>query len=153
MKLWGNSNPSQRPAREVQPQPRYGELTTYKGHILVVEDNPGVLSATEVFLSETGYKVTTATSLAEAVVQARSSPGLDLLITDYHLSNKETGKQVIAAVREIRGPAFRAVVITGDTSAAVHAFDGDACLCWLRKPIDSRQLVTVLESFLARRAG
>jgi len=97
MKLWGNSNTSQRPAREVQPQPRYGELTIYKGHILVVEDNPGVLGATEVFLNETGYKVTTATSLAEAVAQAQSSPGLDLLITDYHLSNEETGKQVIAA--------------------------------------------------------
>ena len=150
MKLWGNT--PQRPVREVQS--RYREATTtYKGHILVVEDNPGVLTATDVFLSETGYKVTTATSLAEAVERARTSPELDLLITDYHLSNRETGKQVIAAVREIRGPAFKAVVITGDTSAAVHAFDGDACLCWLRKPIDSRQLITVLESFLARRAG
>jgi CheY-like chemotaxis protein len=150
MKLWGNF--SQRPAPEAQPL--YREATTiYKGHILVVEDNPGVLSATEVFLSEKGYRVTTATSLAEAIERARSSLELDLLITDYHLSNRETGKQVIAAVREIRGPAFKAVVITGDTSAAVHAFDGDACLCWLRKPIDPRQFVTVLESFLARRDG
>ena len=150
MKLWGNF--PQQPAPEAQPQYREA-TTTCKGHILVVEDNPGVLSATEVFLSEKGYRVTTATSLAEAVERARSSLELDLLITDYHLSNRETGKQVIAAVREIRGPAFKAVVITGDTSAAVHAFDGDACLCWLRKPIDPRQLVTVLESFLARRDG
>lgn len=122
-----------------------------KAHILVVEDHPGVLNATEVFLSETGYEVTTATSLAEAVERARTLPELDLLITDYHLSKKETGKQVIAAVREIRGPALKAVVITGDTFAAVHAFDGDTGLCWLRKPLDSRQLVTVLDSFLARR--
>ena len=150
MKLWGNS--SQPPVREVQPH--YGDTpATYKAHILVVEDNPGVLSATEVFLNEKGYKVTTATSLAEAVERAQKSPELDLLITDYHLSNRETGKQVIAAVRELRGPAFKAVVITGDTSAAVHAFDGDACLCWLRKPVDPRQLVTVLDSFLARRDG
>ena len=150
MKLWGNT--SQRPVREVQP--RYRETpTTYKGHILVVEDNPNVLTATEVFLSESGYKVTTAISLAEAVERARTIPELDLLITDYHLSNRETGKQVIAAVREIRGPAFKAVVITGDTSAAVHAFDGDACICWLRKPIEPRSLVSVLQSFLARRDG
>jgi CheY-like chemotaxis protein len=151
MKLWSSNSTSPPPVREVQP--RYRDVTTYKAHILVVEDNPGVLTATEVFLSETGYKVTTATSLATAVERARSCPELDLLITDYHLSNKETGKQVIAAVREIRGPAFKAMVITGDTYAAVHAFDGDACLCWLRKPIDPRQLVTVLESFLARRGG
>jgi len=151
MKLWSSNRTSPPTVPEVQP--RYRDVKTYKAHILVVEDNPGVLTATEVFLSETGYKVTTATSLAEAVERARSSLELDLLITDYHLSNKETGKQVIAAVREIRGPAFKAMVITGDTYAAVHAFDGDACLCWLRKPIDPRQLVTVLESFLARRAG
>lgn len=150
MKLWGNT--SQRPAQEVQPQYREAP-TSYKAHILVVEDNPGVLSATEVFLSEKGYKVTTATSLAEAVERVRITPELDLLITDYHLSRTETGKQVIAAVREFRGPAFKAIVITGDTSAAVHAFDGDACLCWLRKPVDPRQLVTVLESFLARSDG
>ena len=150
MKLWGNS--SQRPVREVQSHYREAR-TTYKAHILVVEDNPGVLSATEVFLIENGYKVTTGTSLAEAVECARMNPELDLLITDYHLSHRETGKQVIAAVRELRGAAFKAVVITGDTSAAVHAFDGDAYLCWLRKPIDPRQLVTVLDSFLARRDG
>ena len=150
MKLWGN--PSQRPAREVQP--RYRETpTTFKAHILVVEDNPDVLSATEDFLSEKGYKVTTATSVAEAVERVKISPEPDLLITDYHLANKETGKQVIAAVREVRGQSFKAVVITGDTSAAVHAFDGDACLCWLRKPIDPRSLVTVLDSFLARSDG
>jgi len=149
MKLWTNT--SQQSGREAQL--RYREPAVCKGHILVVEDNPGVLSATEVFLSETGYKVTTATSLAEAIERARANPELDLLITDYHLSNKETGKQVITAVREIRGPAFKAVVITGDTSAAVHAFDGDACLCWLRKPVNPRQLVTLLESFLAGRPG
>jgi two-component system, sensor histidine kinase len=147
MKLWGNS--SQRPLREVQPHYREPP-TIFKGHILLVEDNPTVLTATEIFLSESGYWVTTATSLAGAVERARTIPELDLLITDYHLSNRETGKQVIAAVREVRGPAFKAVVITGDTSAAVHAFDGDACLCWLRKPIDPRSLVTVLQSFLAR---
>ena len=151
MKLWSSNSTSQPPVPEVQS--RYRDVTTCKAHILVVEDNPGVLTAIEVFLSENGYKVITATSLAEAVERARSSPKLDLLITDYHLSNKETGKQVIAAVREVRGPAFKAMVITGDTYAAVHAFDGDACLCWLRKPIEPRQLVTVLESFLARRPG
>jgi two-component system, sensor histidine kinase len=144
-------NPSQRSMPEVQAHS--SDTAPCKGHILVVEDNPGVLSATEIFLSENGYKVTTATSLPEAVERARTCPELDLLITDYHLSNKETGKQVIAAVRELRGPAFKAVVITGDTYAAVHAFDGDVGLCWLRKPIDPRQLVTVLDSFLARRPG
>lgn len=155
MKLWSNRNTPQTqtsPVREVV-QPRYGEGMPCKGQILVAEDNPGVLSATEVFLNASGYKVTTATSLAEVVERAKACPQLDLLITDYHLGKGETGRQVIAAVREIFGPQFRAMVITGDTYAAVHAFDGDAYVCWLRKPIDSKQLLTVLDNFLVRRDG
>jgi two-component system, sensor histidine kinase len=120
-----------------------------KGHILIVEDNPRVLTAFEVVLNEHGYKTTVATSLSEAVARARANPNLDLVITDYHLAGNETGRQVVAALREIQGPTFKAIVVTGDTFAAVHAFDGEPCLCWLRKPVDTRQLTTILEKFLA----
>jgi len=54
---------------------------------------------------------------------------------------------VIAAVRGIRGSTFNAIVISGDTSAAVHDFDGDSHLCWLRKPTNSALLLTVLQNF------
>ena len=59
----------------------------------------------------------------------------------------EAGRQVIAAVRGIRGSTFNAIVISGDTSAAVHDFDGDSHLCWLRKPTNSALLLTVLQNF------
>ena len=120
-----------------------------KGHILIVEDNPKVLTAFEVVLNAHGYKTTLATSLSEAVERARANPDLDLVITDYHLAGNETGRQVVAAMRELQGPTFKAIVVTGDTFAAVHAFDGEPFLCWLRKPVDSRQLTTILENFLA----
>ena len=144
MKLWDDV--PRRAPRPPEPQPSQAAV---KGHILVVEDNPGVLGAMESVLRTQGYKITTATSLATAVERVRNNPDLDLVITDYHLSGSETGKQVIAAVREIQGPTFKAIVITGDTFAAVHAFDGEPFLCWLRKPVDSRQLTTILEKFLA----
>ena len=67
---------------------------------------------------------------------------------------------MIAAVRGIRGSTFNAIVISGDTSAAVHDFDGDSHLCWLRKPTNSALLLTVLQNFtsplspwLSRRRG
>ena len=120
-----------------------------KGHILIVEDNPRVLTAFEVVLNEHGYKTTLATSLSEAIERARANPDLDLVITDYHLAGNETGRQVVAAMRELQGPTFKAIVVTGDTFAAVHAFDGEPFLCWLRKPVDPRQLTTILENFLA----
>ena len=118
-----------------------------KAHILLVEDNPAALGATTVFLESAGYRVTTATSLAEAIQRTRINPDLDLVITDYHLKGADTGKQVIAAIRELRGPCFRAIVLSGDTSSAVHAFDGDNYLCWLGKPANSSLLLTVLRNF------
>jgi CheY-like chemotaxis protein len=119
-----------------------------KGHILIVEDNPKVLAAFEVILHDYGYRTTAATSVGEAIECSRAIADLDLVITDYHLAGKETGRQVVAALRELHGPTFKAIVITGDTSAAVHAFDGAPFLCWLRKPLDTRQLKTILEKFL-----
>jgi CheY-like chemotaxis protein len=124
-----------------------------KAHILLVEDNPGVLGATHRVLTKAGYKVSTATSVAEAIQRARDNPDLDLVITDYHLSHGDTGRQVIHAVRELRGPRFQAVVITGDTASAVHAFDGDTHLCWLAKPTSAALLLTVLENVSPRAAS
>ncbi len=119
-------------------------------HILVVEDHPGVLNATLLLLRSAGYQVTTATSLTEAIERGRNSPDLDLVITDYHLARGDTGRQVVTSMRELRGPNFKAIVITGDTASAVHRFDGDVALCWMSKPVDPEQLLTLLERLLAR---
>ena len=118
-----------------------------KAHILLVEDNQAVLGATTMWLKAQGYRVTTATSLAEAIDRTRANPDLDLVITDYHLAGGETGKHVIEAVRELRGPTFKAIIMTGDTSSAVHAFDGDNYLCWVSKPTNSSMFLSVLRNF------
>ena len=116
-------------------------------HILLVEDNLAVLGATTMLLKAQGYRVTTAISVAEAIERTHANPDLDLVITDYHLKDGDTGKHVISAVRELRGPTFKAIVISGDTSSAVHAFDGDGHLCWLSKPMNSSVLLSVLQNF------
>ena len=118
-------------------------------HILLVEDNPHVRRATYSFLTSQGYKVTAVGTLTAAIDCTRSSPDLDLLITDYHLPDGATGKQVVGSVREVLGPQFRALVITGDTASAVHQFDGDRALCWLRKPVDPELLLASVRNLLA----
>jgi len=115
-------------------------------HILVVEDEPAVLNATRLLLKSDGYRVATAMSVGEAVERMRELPDLELLLTDYHLAGAETGRQVIAAAREIRGPRFKAVMITGDTSAAARASEGDGALYFLNKPVDPGQLLALLET-------
>ncbi len=122
-----------------------------KAHILLVEDNPRVLEATRVFLETKGYRVTTATSVTEAIQRTQENPDLDLIVTDYHLCEGGTGRQVITKVRELRGATFKAIVLTGDTGSAVHAFDGDTHLCWLAKPANSSVLLSVLRNFEGAR--
>ncbi len=48
-----------------------------------------------------GYHVTSVASLSQAVQHVQKSNGVDLLISDYHLNDGETGTQVITALREI----------------------------------------------------
>ncbi len=118
-----------------------------KAHILLVDDNAAVLAATSVVLEGAGYRVTTAMTVDEASQRTRANPDLNLVITDYRLAGEDTGRQVISAVRAIRGPAFNAIVISGDTSSAVQYFDGDNHVCWLRKPLNPSLLLTVLQNF------
>jgi len=87
------------------------------------------------------------------IERTRDSPDLGLVITDYHLTRGDTGKQVVSSVRQLRGPHFKAIVITGDTASAVHRFDGDEALCWMTKPVDPEQLLTLIKRLLARAPG
>lgn len=116
--------------------------------VLLVEDDPAVRDATRMLLKVEGYRVFTASSLAEARSRAAENPQLDLLVTDYHLSNGETGTQVIAALREAVGSHLKAVLITGDTSAAVKELRRDERLRLASKPIHAEELLRLLKSLL-----
>ena len=120
--------------------------------VLVVEDEPAVLNATKFLLTAGGYGVATATSVAQAIERVQESRELDLVITDYHLAGGETGRQVMAAVRDIRGPDFKAVLITGDTSAAARRVDDGENLHFLSKPVDPDQLLKLLKELLRPHA-
>jgi PAS domain S-box-containing protein len=117
--------------------------------VLLVEDDPAVRDATRLLLKVEGYRVLTAGSLAEAQACAAEHPPIDLLITDYHLSNGETGTQVISALRDRHGANLRAVLITGDTSSAVKDLQCDERLRLARKPIHAQELLTLLRTLLA----
>lgn len=120
------------------------------GRILLVEDHPGVLKATQLLLSLEGYAVVAAVSCAEAVERVRSDAQIDLLVTDYHLSGDETGVDVIAAVRDALGRKIPVVLITGDTSSAVRKLRGDPLLRFASKPIDADELLSVVGELLDR---
>jgi two-component system CheB/CheR fusion protein len=117
-------------------------------HVLLVEDDPGVRDATRMLLSVEGYRVRAVESLAEAVRSAREQGAPDLLIADYHLRGGELGTQVIAALRTSVCTDLPAVLVTGDTSAAVKHMPDDPRLRIASKPIDAEQLLAVLKELL-----
>ena len=115
--------------------------------VLLVEDDVSVREATRMLLKSDGYHVTAVASLAEALTHAAKDPRLDLLVTDYHLRDGETGMQVIAALREALRVPLRAILLTGDT-AAVHELRMDPHLRLASKPIKAEELLGMLGALL-----
>jgi two-component system, sensor histidine kinase len=120
-----------------------------EARVLLVEDNPAVRSATSLLLELEGYNVTAVASLAESLLHVRNGNGVDLLISDYHLNDGETGTQVIATLREILGASLRAVLTTGDTTSVIKQLPRDPYLRITSKPINAEELLTLLRALLA----
>ena len=117
--------------------------------ILLVDDDVGVRSATGMLLKVEGFRVTSAASLEEAVLRAREDPAIDLLITDYHLTEGKTGVDVISAVRAIAGEHLKAILITGDTSSTIRDLKPDARIRLASKPINADELLASMKTLLA----
>ncbi len=120
-----------------------------EARVLIVEDNEAVRRATCMLLELEGYRVTAVGSLAEALNHVQRGHAVDLLITDYHLREGETGSQVITTLREILGISLKVVLTTGDTSSVIKQLPRDPCLRITSKPIKSDELLTLLRSLLA----
>jgi two-component system, sensor histidine kinase len=124
-----------------------------EAQVLLVEDNAAVRQATSLLLELENYRVTAVASLSEAVQHVQKGHGIDLLITDYHLSGGETGTQVIAALRALLGDSLKAVLATGDTSSAIKQLPCDPNLRITSKPIQAEDLLALLRELLASGAG
>ncbi len=123
-------------------------------HVLLVEDDFAVRRATRMLLEVEGYAVTAVGSLREALEAASNATSVDLLITDYHLGDAESGVQVIGALRERLGPSLKAVLMTGDTSSAVKELPLDPSLRTASKPINADELLSLVTMMLTSdRAG
>jgi len=120
-----------------------------KPHILLVEDEPAVRNATRLLLMVEGYSVEAVSSMGEAIAAARRGESIDLLITDYHLRDGETGLTVIAELRAILGASMKALLITGDTSSVIRRLPQDSNLRIISKPVNADEMLGLLEALLA----
>jgi CheY-like chemotaxis protein len=117
-------------------------------NVLIVEDDEIVRPATRRFLISEGYRVTTVSSLAEAIacLGGAASEDVWLLITDYHLGGGNTGIEIVRMARDRFGADFKAVLVTGDTSSVIRDLQRDRHLRVISKPIDAEELLGIPES-------
>jgi two-component system, sensor histidine kinase len=134
---------------EKKPPQKAARPKVLRARILLVEDDPAVRNATRLLLSVEGYSVTVVSSLAEAQQAVSEGGKIDLLITDYHLRDGETGLTVIAALRQILGPQLKALLITGDTSSVVRKISQDSSLRIVSKPVNADEMLGLLETLLS----
>ena len=136
-------------ATAAAPERHIDEQVIGASRVLLVEDDKSVRDATRLLLRVEGYEVTAVAGLAEALEHAAGRPAIDLLVTDYHLANGETGTAVIAKLRAMIGERLKAVLITGDTSAAVKDLPHDPLMRVASKPVRGDELLTLMRALLA----
>jgi CheY-like chemotaxis protein/anti-sigma regulatory factor (Ser/Thr protein kinase) len=127
--------------------------TAQSGKILVTEDEPAVLRATRLLLELEGYQVIATANREEALERAREHPNIDLVVSDYHLKEDQTGLDVITTVREVLARNVPAILVTGDTSSAIRRLPRDIALRLASKPIDADELLMLIHELLGRSAG
>jgi CheY-like chemotaxis protein len=133
------------------PEVRPAGNSDRKRHLLLVEDDPSVRNATRMLLTVAGYRVTTASTIGEAGGHARRLADIDLVVSDYHLDDGETGINAIALVRSFLGPQLKAILVTGDTSAGMRELQSEGSLQIASKPIDADQLLGMIARMLESR--
>jgi two-component system CheB/CheR fusion protein len=117
--------------------------------VLLVEDDAAVRDATRLLLRAENYAVTAVASLKEALAATDAGADFDVVVTDYHLGQGETGLQVVRLMRARLGQSLRAVLVTGDTSSAMHELPRDAYMRMVSKPVEADELLKLLHEVSA----
>jgi two-component system CheB/CheR fusion protein len=117
--------------------------------ILLVEDDDAVRDATELFLRTMGHTTIAVSSIAEVDEFVAGGDKLpDLIISDYHLGRTETGLDVVNHVRAKSARLIPALLVSGDTSAAMRQLDKISSCLVLSKPVDIDELTRALSDLL-----
>jgi len=113
--------------------------------VLVVEDDEAVLQVVERMFARAGYRVTSARSAAEAILQFELLGGVvDLLVTDVVMPQL-SGRELSDRLRLLQ-PSLKTVFLSGhvDTMLQLHGIDG-ANQALVLKPFSEHELARVVD--------
>jgi signal transduction histidine kinase len=125
-------------------EPVAGPSSGEGGLVLVIDNDPAILSGMEALLENWGLEVVTARDPHEPAVADALGQGPAMLIVDYQLDDGLTGDVAIARLREWAGREIPAMVITADRAEETKALFADLSLPVLNKPVKPAQLRALL---------
>ena len=128
-------------ALEAPPPARIsGEQATLS--VLMVDDEPELLSALCIYLQQLGWQARGVASGTDAMQTLNDGFCADVVVIDYRL-NGETGVDVMARLRFERAN-LRFVIVTGDTAATRLRELSALGVTVLHKPVDGERLARAL---------
>ena len=146
--------PLQAASEKPKPQPEpAAPLPRGRETILLVEDEPGILSMTRMMLEQCGYHVLTAATPGEAFRQAETFPGeIHLLMTDVvmpEMNGRELARQLLA-----RHPRLKRLFMSG-YPADVIAHHGvlEPGVNFIQKPFSTKVLAAKVREALGDPGG
>lgn len=114
------------------------------GLVLVIDNDPAILSGMEALLENWGLEVLIARDPGDAAAGNGLAQGPAMLIVDYQLDDGLTGDVAIERLRAMAGKAIPAMVVTADRSEDTKAHLASLGLPILHKPVKPAQLRALL---------
>jgi DNA-binding NtrC family response regulator len=122
---------------------------TRKDRILVVDDEPSVLTTYQMILEKQGYEVVPARSSQQAH-RALEREKIDLLLCDLSLEEKDSGFEVLEYARR-QQPGLPSLLLTGYVSKDIDDRAQRHGISVLFKPIDIQEFLDVIATQLRNR--
>ena len=114
--------------------------------ILLVDDEPAILTVLELLLNKFGYIVIPKSNAASALFLIREGVNVDLVITDYRMPGMN-GVEFIRGLRRIL-PSVPTIMLTGDITVEIEPSLG-VFEC-INKPVLGKELDRIVRSALDR---
>lgn len=123
------------------------------GHLLLVDDEPGLREAVQAYLEDSGFEVDVASNAREGLDLARQKLP-DLVITDIMMPQVD-GYQFLQQLRD--DPQFKALPVVfltarGMTSDRIQGYNA-GCDAYLPKPFDPDELVAIITNLLGKQSA
>jgi CheY-like chemotaxis protein len=114
--------------------------------ILLVDDEPAILTVLELLLNKFGYTVVPKSNAESALFLIREGVNVDLIITDYRMPGMN-GVEFIRALRRIL-PSVPVLMLTGDISVEIEP--GLGVFERINKPVLGKELDRIVRAALDR---